>query len=410
MISKTSHSLNIRGIIERQAIETHFQPITSIRRKQIVGIEALSRGVDENHQLIPPAELFKSAAAEKLSLELDYVCRTKALENFLPLHKAMPELILFMNVHHAAFDLDGNNKGGLIAQVERFNFDPRNLAVEILESEFDDVAALRASIARYKQQGFLVALDDVGTGHSNLDRVTYIKPDIMKVDASLIQNIHLDYYKQEVFKSLVNLSEKIGGWIITEGVEEQAEAIVALELGGDFLQGFYLARPEKSDGENINCAWERVEETATKFKSHTLDKAKATQPERQTRARLAQEIGGQLKKFAADDFPRFLADIVKHYPLIESACVLNEAGVQITDTILNETKSQKQKSIIFRPPVKGTDHSLKEYYYVLRGAQIDPFETQPYVPLPSGDLCITVSTEFKDAAAREFILCLHTKV
>ncbi len=56
------------------------------------------------------------------------------------------------------------------------------------------------------------------------------------------------------------------------------EAIVALELGGDFLQGFYLARPEKSDGKNINCAWERVEETATKFKSTRSTKRRPRSP------------------------------------------------------------------------------------------------------------------------------------
>lgn len=97
---------------------------------------------------------------------------------------------------------------------------------------------LKMFLCTYKEYGFLIALDDVGTGHSNLDRISLVKPDILKIDRSIIDNIDQRYHNQEVFKSLVNLSKRIGTMVVTEGVERKEEAILAFELGADMLQGY----------------------------------------------------------------------------------------------------------------------------------------------------------------------------
>jgi EAL domain-containing protein (putative c-di-GMP-specific phosphodiesterase class I) len=404
-------SINIREIIERKAVETHFQAIASIRKKSIVGVEALSRGMDSNGDQIPPLTLFHLAAANGLTLELDRLCRATAVESFLPLHAANPDLILFVNCQTSTVARDAVDFNGLLNLVRRLNIDPRNVAIEILESEFEDATRLRESIARYKSCGFLVVLDDVGTGHSNLDRIVYVKPDILKADRSLVHDIHNNYYKQEVLKSLVKLSEKIGGWIIVEGVEKQEEAIVALDLGADMLQGFYFARPHKIErNDGIQYDLDRVHNTAARFKGYTLGKIKVVQSQHQKRLAIAKDIANKLEQIGAASFERKLTELIDPYPIIQSVCILDKSGTQISETILNPQEAQLQKTIIFRPPCKGTDHSLKEYYYVLMEAQIDPFETGPYVPLPSGDLCITASTSFKNANRETLILCLHINV
>lgn len=92
--------------------------------------------------------------------------------------------------------------------------------------------------------------------------------------------------------------------------------------------------------------------------------------------------------------------------MVESFCVLDMAGVQLTETICNRQSDEIQKTIIFKPPAKGTNHSFKEYYYLLTETEKELFETLPYVPLPSSDLCITVSALFQ-CNHQTFILCLH---
>jgi len=71
MPSSSSPSINIHEIIKRKTVETHFQASASLRRKSIVGVEALSRGVDDNGNQIPSLTLFSLAAANGLTLELE---------------------------------------------------------------------------------------------------------------------------------------------------------------------------------------------------------------------------------------------------------------------------------------------------------------------------------------------------
>ena len=393
-------------LIRQKQIETHFQPIVSVRRKMVIGVEALSRGVDVNGQTIAPRVLFDRARHENLTLELDFLCRETALRNFAPLHRVNPDLILFLNAH---VNLRDDEVAAMLEMTERYGIDPRNISIEILESDCGDAEQLRKLITVFRRHGFLVAIDDVGVGYSNFDRLIQIKPDILKADLSLVRDIDSEVYKQEIFKSLVFLSEKIGGWIITEGVETQAEAVTALELGGDIIQGYFFGRPRKAETETVNYNESTLLSTAKEFKSKVLSKIKNQYYRREERLAVVNKIASRLIHCPPEQFEAELRRSVKQQELVESACVINDDGIQITDTVLNSDRLLKEKTIIFQPPAKGSDHALKEYYYGLRETRINIFETQPYVPLPSQQMCITVSTFFKDHSSKPFILCLHLK-
>jgi EAL domain-containing protein (putative c-di-GMP-specific phosphodiesterase class I) len=158
MPSSSSPSINIHEIIKHKAVETHFQAIASLRRKSIVGVEALSHAVDDNGNQIQPLTLFSLAAANGLTLELDRLCCTTAGESFLPLHGANAELILFVNFHTSTFDQDAEGADSIFNLVPRLNLEPRNFAIDILESEFEDTTRLQESVEHYKNCGFLSVL------------------------------------------------------------------------------------------------------------------------------------------------------------------------------------------------------------------------------------------------------------
>jgi EAL domain-containing protein (putative c-di-GMP-specific phosphodiesterase class I) len=448
-------SPDIAQLIREDCIETHFQPITSIRQKSIIGIEALSRARHEG-ALIAPQPLFDLAQEQDCVLELDRACRRAALRAFVPFYEANGNLILFINFSAIAVTADLNGPQSLIENVLRFGLDARNIALEILESEFKDAAALRQAVQAYRACGFLVALDDVGSGFANLDRIGLIKPDIIKIDRSLISGIDHDYYCREVFQSIVNLSEKIGGWVITEGVETENEAVSALELGADMLQGFYFARPRLMQDEALDYQSERIDATAERFKSSVLERLVGRRQRRDARLQALRQLAQALSGVPLDQLetvlnaqldPEPIASITNNgvvedgisrsvqsaaigledavmdgpplddsvaaagiEPQIESACILDENARQITGTVARMPRVQKAKMVIFRPPPSGTDHSMKEHFYALSEGGIDPFESQPYVPLPSGDLCIAVSTFFRDADDCRRILCVHFRV
>ena len=388
---------------------THFQPIASVRRQDLLGVEALSRGVDEAGQIVAPQLLFAAAEAANLAPELDRLCRRRALENFAALHRAHPQWILFLNVHSSALIADREGEHGIETLVRRFAVETCNVALEILETEFADTQALRQAVQHYRAAGFLVVLDDVGAGHANLDRIAFVKPDMIKADGSLVREIEDDYYARQVYQSLVTLAEKIGGWIITEGIETPAQALAVMDLGGDIVQGFHFARPHPPREETIVYDHAILARTANQFKTRVLETLHTQSALKQQRDEILDQLRAELKSRTATEFASALRAAFPPHTL-ESVAVLDAQGVQITPTILDNVAQQKPKSQVFAPPTIGTDHSMKEYVYALRETGFDPFETQPYVPLPSGDLCITLSTGFTDQDDCPRILVAHFRV
>jgi len=158
-------------------------------------MEALARGVRPDGALVPPVHLFKLAAAEGLSRPVEDLCRASAIQNFTRLDGRAGEVLLFLNL-----DLVGQaNPERLSSELEalaaRSGLAPSNIAVEFLEAKLDDIGRFGELAAGLRERGFLVVLDDVGAGHSNLDRIPLFQPDVIKIDRSLITNVDRDYYK-----------------------------------------------------------------------------------------------------------------------------------------------------------------------------------------------------------------------
>jgi predicted signal transduction protein with EAL and GGDEF domain len=139
------------------------------------------------------------------------------------------------------------------------NINPGNIVIEINESKVRDFEALRQFCDTYRRLGFMVALDDVGTGFSNMDRIPRVKPDIIKICNTLVRNIQNDYYKQGVIRSLISMSNMIGALVIAEGVETKEETIEILRLGGHMMQGYFFAKPQQYFDEANSLSGDRIE-------------------------------------------------------------------------------------------------------------------------------------------------------
>jgi len=398
---------SLRQLLDTEAIATHFQPIFSVRQKSIVGMEALSRGRAPSGEPIAPYDLFRMAAAERLGAELEGVCRRTAVQSFAGLASRPDELLLFLNLDLASDD-HARLPAALEAMVRGAGLQPRNVAVEFLEARLEDVARFGALAAALRARGFLVVLDDVGAGHSNLDRIPLFRPDVIKIDRSLISGVGDDFYKQETLKSLVSLSRRIGALVVAEGIETEAEAIVALQLGADLLQGYFLSRPQPTtafdDGVRVASGIERL---AQRFKSHMVGEINERKRQHRRFNVIQNGILCDLTNANAAEFDEILQHLIEDFPKVECVYVLDDAGTQVTDTICNFAVAQRPGGAMFRPARKGTDHSLKEYYYVLMDVELQKYTTDPYVSLASGNLCRTISTCFRDAANnRLYILCV----
>ena len=87
--------------------------------------------------------------------------------------------------------------------------------------------------------------------------------------------------------------------------------------------------------------------------------------------------------------------------------MLDDAGLQVTETVCNTSFARRSGGAMFRPAPEGSDHSLKEYFYVLVDVELPKYTTDPYVSLASGSLCRTISSCFREAASkRTYVLCV----
>jgi EAL domain-containing protein (putative c-di-GMP-specific phosphodiesterase class I)/CheY-like chemotaxis protein len=106
-----------------------------------------------------------------------------------------------------------------------------------------DMKDVAVRISRIRELGFRVAIDDLGAGQAGLATLSQLEPEFVKLDMSLIRDVHRDRNKQSIVSSLIQLCHGLGKATIAEGVEHEQERCVLLEAGCDFLQGFLFGRP-----------------------------------------------------------------------------------------------------------------------------------------------------------------------
>jgi EAL domain-containing protein (putative c-di-GMP-specific phosphodiesterase class I) len=228
-------------IIENSSLTAHFQPIIDMQTNEIYAYETLTRGVLPDGTLMYPDDLFKKSARNDMNFTLDRMCRETALKttavkkidakvfiNFIPTSIYDPEFCLASTVKWA----------------KQLEFDPKNIVFEVVETQdVKDKEHLKKILNYYRNKGFLIALDDVGEGYSSLNMIIDIKPDIIKVDRNIIENIDKDTMKQSIYKALRSICLDNGIKILAEGVETPYELEKVKEIGVDYAQGYYFAKP-----------------------------------------------------------------------------------------------------------------------------------------------------------------------
>ncbi|WP_371379901.1 EAL domain-containing protein [Sporomusa aerivorans] len=403
--AKCAASDKLSCLLLNRSVTTYFQPIISIRQHTVTGYEALSRGIDAyTGATIMPNILFPLAAESSRLVALDRLCREKAFETFNMSAAKHERAILFLNLETSIIDSGVVGSGHLINSCLKNGINPASVAIEINESKVHDLKALETFIQSHKQYGFLFALDDVGNGHSNLDRILQVKPDIIKIDRCLVSNINQDYYKQEIFKCLAHLGKKVGSQIVAEGIETEDEALTALQLGADMLQGYYFAKPVPVTDILPQSLESKIRLIASLFKTCRLAAIKNQFQKKTQSSSTFLHLLEELSKTTASRFDGRLYELMAEHPRIQYLYILNMAGVQITDTVGSSNTLNEYAAVLYQSDQKGTDQSLKDYCLIIQ-AGMDQYISEPYMSMANGRLCVTYSKIFRDAAGNSYILC-----
>jgi EAL domain-containing protein (putative c-di-GMP-specific phosphodiesterase class I) len=224
----------------RRAVDTlwlAFQPILSGDGREVFGHEVLLRS--DEPQLRDPVQVLEAAELLGSLTELGRIVRERAVAAFEQLPS---DNLLFVNLHPT--DL---MDPALFSPEEPLSRIASRVVLEITErSSLARWVDVSERAARLRQMGYRIALDDLGAGYSGLSTIAQLEPEIVKLDMSLVRDLHVHATKQKIVASVTQLARSIGAQVIAEGVECHEELRAAVELGCDFVQGFYFARPSRS--------------------------------------------------------------------------------------------------------------------------------------------------------------------
>ena len=228
-------------LIENKSIIPHFQPIYDLYTGDIFGYEVLSRGIPP---FVNPEYMFRMAEEWGLTWELEYACRLVALQKIAALPEAFDQKHFFLNVSPTIFNNPSFSKGFSREELNEIGIDFRNIVIEITESSsVEDYDGFERLIRHYVEQGFHVALDDFGAGHSGLITLVAMTPHFLKLDRAIISDIHLNSYKQNLIKAISSFSTSVETYMVAEGIEKLEELQTLFRQGVRFGQGFLLGKP-----------------------------------------------------------------------------------------------------------------------------------------------------------------------
>jgi diguanylate cyclase (GGDEF)-like protein len=207
-----------------------FQPLVALATGQISGYEALTRFRQPPKRF--PDEWFNLAARVGMGPALE----AAAIKAALAVPGRPPGIYLSLNLSPST--LTSPEVQAVLPD------DLAGLVIEVTEHELaTDDAALAADLAVLRARGARVAVDDAGAGYAGLQQLMRVAPDLIKLDRSLVQNIHEDAAKQALVDSFVRFGRRTGAQVVAEGIETEEELRVLADLDVNYGQGYFLAKP-----------------------------------------------------------------------------------------------------------------------------------------------------------------------
>ena len=230
---------DVQEAIDEERIKCAFQAIYSALTHEIQKYELLIRLIDKKGEVIGPNDFLPSIRNTQVYINLTRIVLDKAIE-------VLQENDFSLSINLDIQDILNEDLMGLLEEKMKNNFDiAKRLTIEILEhEEITNFKAIKKNLDLLKAMGLTLALDDFGSGYANFSYLTKLDIDILKIDGSLIHNIQKDTSAYYMLKAIVDFSQSMQMQTVVEQVETKEELEVVESLGVDYVQGYFLGRPE----------------------------------------------------------------------------------------------------------------------------------------------------------------------
>lgn len=239
-----------------------FQPIICANSGEIYGVEALLRNsLEAGFKNI--GDVFDSAYKDGSLYTLDLMLREKAIQKFkkLKFHKSIK---IFYNLDNRLLEMPNFSMGKTEILLKENKIEKSSLCFEISEKyKLNKIEDINDMLNVYKSEGYIIALDDFGSGFSNLQKLYHFDINLLKIDRFFIKNVGKSSKKRIFLNNIINLVHTLGGLVVAEGIETEEEMHVCRMLGCDLLQGYYIQHPSQNL-DDIKVLYHHVKENIIK--------------------------------------------------------------------------------------------------------------------------------------------------
>lgn len=233
----------LRGAIERDELELHYQPKVDLQTGRIVGAEALMRWKHPELGFVPPDRFIPLAEESDLIGSLGaWALRTACAQTRAWQQSGHAPIRVAVNVSSKQFRL-GNLLQAVEGAIQASALDPRHLVLELTESMImENSEATSKILHQLKALGVKLSVDDFGTGYSSLSNLKRFPLDELKIDCSFVKGVPSDADDAAIVTAIVQMARALGLVVVAEGVETEEQLEFLRERGCDQYQGYYCSK------------------------------------------------------------------------------------------------------------------------------------------------------------------------
>ncbi len=233
-------------IINEGRIYPVFQQIVSLRDGKLLGYEALSR-IKGKTKIKDMEDFFKLGAIYGRTWDIEKLCRKKILQAYAEFPEDKKIGKLFLNVNPLVMQDDKFKQNYTKKQLDKRNINVNRIVIEVTErNTIENLEDFKETINHYKDEGYEIAIDDVGSCYSGLNVIANSNPRYIKIDMGLVRGIDRDPMRQALVKGLVEMSNHTAFELIAEGIETEKELKMLMRLGVGYGQGYYIEKPNSN--------------------------------------------------------------------------------------------------------------------------------------------------------------------
>jgi EAL domain-containing protein (putative c-di-GMP-specific phosphodiesterase class I) len=396
------YSQGERGEGDEFNLSSHFQPIYSLTHRRPVGYEGLIRAVHSaSGRRVEPLELFSKAPRGEERIRLDRQCRALHVRNFQRLGNTRSWL--FLNVDPQVASESLRYAPFFLKMLQSNGFPTHRVAVELIETPFEDETHLGAAVEHYRKLGCLIVIDDFGAGFSNFDRIWRLRPDIVKIDREMTRRVTIEPLARRMFTGIISVLREAGALVCVEGIETEAEALCAIDANADLMQGDYFA-PGSAVLPPENA---RSDMFASLIAGHRADFAEF---QKRQHSRLVPYLA--VLKNAVQDlsfgakFQPAVQGLLK-LPSAERCYLIGSDGLQIGANVDAERNVYSHDPRFeLMQPTEGTDWQTRPYFRRAIETPGNVQITRPYLSVTGPKLCVTLSFAFEASDGSQQVLCV----